>query len=486
MLFHHVMQRPSSGGLMLRKKRPLSSVAWQQAFRHPLTTTNVRPFYPSATEPVLYGAKVAVSSFSSLCMEELASRRLIAVLDDPPPTSALQLFPSTTSTLPTTVVNPTRTYVLQARGVTTRQSRGAGVGLVFYDPISKTELWQSRIYVHGYRTTMEAEYTALIMGMDYASQVFGVRRLLVESSYHAIVHQITGNYTTEKPSLCTLLHKVHHVQRTQLDDCTFHHSSSLADKTKLEQLAFRALATRKSSNIVETNEWQIYQRDPMVDRSTPSLSSSSYSSYNPPVFPPDAPAVQSVQIDPTQRYKLQFDGGARNDYGVAGAGMVIYDTAPSTGDNADTDEGNNEEREIWSGWYFHDEDATNNIAEYLALLYGLQCALSMDIRKLLVEGDSLLVVRQMSEEYHTRETSLAVLRNKARQAASALESFEIRHIPRTMNRRADWLAGHAMDKGESYGFDILDGQSDSTSWCRGVPVKTTTRPSLNHQIVSTK
>jgi ribonuclease HI len=396
---------------------------------------------------VTNGAHIRFSfSSSSSCIQELANRRLIAVFNDSPiPSSNVKNdYDGTAPTNP--LLKPFRTYALQAKGVTTPQSKGSGIGLVLYDPISKVELWSSRMYVYGHRNSLEAEYTAVIMGMDYASEVLGAKRLLVESSFHAIVHQITGKYTTKTPSLRWLLHEIQRVQR-KLDDCAFYHIKSFADMIKAENLAYRALATRKSSNVVETEGWQIHQRDPVSDRFIlPRL----HSNHNPPVFPPDPPAAQSVEIDPSQQYLLQFDGGARSDFGIAGAGMVIYNQKESC------------RQEIWSGWYFHDEDVSNNTCEYVALLFGLKCALSMDIRKIVVEGDSLLVVRQMNGDYWTREESLMVLRDKAREAANAFEECEIRHIPRARNRRADWLAGHAMDKGESYGFDVLDHQSIST------------------------
>jgi ribonuclease HI len=401
-------------------------------------------------------------SSSVSCVQELASRRLTAVFDDDPPGGYSNIIKgssvrrSTQSSVNTNSpiirdIDPSKTYALLVKGVTTRQSRGAGVGLVLYDLVTRTELLCSRIYVYGFRNSLEAEYTAIIMGMDYATSVLGVKRLLVESSYHAIIHQITGKYITSKPSINDLLEKVGSAQR-KLEDCAFHYLPSTTAK-QVDTLAHRALATRKSCNLVETADWQIHQRDPMAERSVPSPT---HQSYNPPVFPPDPPAAQSIEIDPSRRYLLQFDGGARNDLGVGGAGMVIYDQSVASW-----------EQEIWSGWYFHDEDATNNIAEYLALLYGLQCALSMNIRKLVAEGDSLLVVRQMNEEYLTREKSLMILRDAAREVANAFEDCEIRHIPRIRNRRADWLAGHAMDQCASFGFVDVDKHRDSFGWYTG-------------------
>ncbi|KAG7353889.1 ribonuclease H [Nitzschia inconspicua] len=459
-LYRKLVQRPGSL-LALGMKRPWGS----DLLLHPIPSSRrrIRP-HPLPHQATL---TVMIASFSSLSSyaDEMASRRLTALFDDPTMFSSHHLTNGRVCKSPISmpILDPTRCYALQTKGVTTRQSRGAGIGLVLYDPISKFKLWSSRIYVYGYRNSLEAEYSALIMGMDYASQVFGVRRLLVESSYHPIVHQITGRYDTRKPSLRTLLNKVRDAQ-LQFDDCAFHFIKSLPDMRNVETLAYRALASRKCSNIVESIGWQIHERDPMVEKSVLLCSRNNYN--NPTMLPPDPPASHLVQIDPSQTYKLQFDGGSRRKFGVAGAGMVIYDTLG--------DDDGSVEHEIWSGWYFHDEIATNNIAEYLGLLYGLQCALSMDIRKLVVEGDSLLVVRQMNEGYLTKEKSLTILRDRARQVADAFEDCEIRHIPRNLNRRADWLAKYAMDKCESYGFLFLDGRKDSTGWSQSGSLANTT------------
>lgn len=120
--------------------------------------------------------------------------------------------------------------------------------------------------------------------------------------------------------------------------------------------------------------------------------------------------------------------------------MVIYDE---------------EGQEIWSGWKFHNEPATNNFAEYLGCLCGVKCAESLGIRRLVVEGDSQLIVRQLNGEYRCKEEKLKKFYDVVVNLAEGFESFEIRHIPRAENKRADWLANHAMDLQESHGFNEI-------------------------------
>jgi ribonuclease HI len=336
-------------------------------------------------------------------------------------------------------LDPDRVYALRARGVTSRQSRGAGIGLVLYDPVSGTDLWSSRLFLSGSRAGLEAEYSAICLGMDFCHDILSVRRLLVESSYHAVVHQLTGVYTTRKPSLQVLLQHARNLQQ-QFDDCAFCYITSLSDMFKVETLAFRALATLRSSGTLM--DWEPSERDPMNQVSW------TIPHWKQPTNPrtallPDSSPARSIDIDPAKTYLLRFDGGARSDFGVAGVGMVLYED-DSTG------------QEIWSGWYFHDDNVTNNVAEYLGMLFGLKVAKSLRIRRLVVQGDSLLVVRQMNEDCcRTKDDSLSLLRDEARNVAKGFSKCEIGHIPRSQNSRADWLACHAMDKGNTYGFHFL-------------------------------
>lgn len=82
-------------------------------------------------------------------------------------------------------------------------------------------------------------------------------------------------------------------------------------------------------------------------------------------------------------YVLHFDGCSKGNPGVAGAGAVIYEDG----------------QEIYSKAVFVGEHETNNVAEYTGLLIGMQAAIEQGIRKLIVRGDSQLIIRQMLGEY---------------------------------------------------------------------------------------
>ena len=324
--------------------------------------------------------------------------------------------------------NTDRPYVLRVRGYTTPSMGGAGVGLVLLDAETKEEVWDGRIYVAGDRTVFEAEYTAVLLGIDVATQVLGITNMAIQSDNDVVVRQIQGIYKVNKETLLTLLRsyesrKRQFQQSGDTDGTTGTELTigriSTSENARANDLAQKALATRKTMNI--PSDWT--PQDPIEEFNR-------VATENGPWKDPDEPSVSFAKIDPSKVYKLQFDGGARGNPGVAGAGMVIYD-----------DEG----QEIWCGWKYHGENSTNNAAEYLGLLCGLKCAQSFGIRRLIAEGDSQLVVRQLTGEYRCREATLRYFYNATIEIAKSFDFFEIRHIPRAENSRADWLANHAMD-----------------------------------------
>ncbi|PKA46092.1 hypothetical protein AXF42_Ash015383 [Apostasia shenzhenica] len=88
--------------------------------------------------------------------------------------------------------------------------------------------------------------------------------------------------------------------------------------------------------------------------------------------------------------------------------------------------------------------ATNNQAEYEALIAGLNFALSMAIKRIQVFSDSLLVVNQVNQTFETKDEVLKKYLKLARSLISLFENFSLTHIPREENQVADRLAkeGH--------------------------------------------
>lgn len=89
--------------------------------------------------------------------------------------------------------------------------------------------------------------------------------------------------------------------------------------------------------------------------------------------------------------------------------------------------------------------ATNNVAEYYALIAALDYAHAHRIEKLRVRSDSELLVRQMQGRYRVKSASLRQLHERAGKLAASLTFFAIEHVPREANREADALANAALD-----------------------------------------
>ena len=119
------------------------------------------------------------------------------------------------------------------------------------------------------------------------------------------------------------------------------------------------------------------------------------------------------------------DGGSLGNPGPAGVGVII--------------EGSEEGRIAIGKWIGRQD---NNVAEYLALLEALQCAVALNASKLHVYSDSEVVVRQMLGDYSCRSPRLYSLHWTCRKLARSLD-FSISHIRREHNAEANHLASTA-------------------------------------------
>jgi len=120
------------------------------------------------------------------------------------------------------------------------------------------------------------------------------------------------------------------------------------------------------------------------------------------------------------------DGGSLGNPGPSGIGVII--------------DGSESGPIRIAKWIGHQD---NNVAEYVALLEALQCALSLKAKALHVYSDSEVVVRQMSGEYICRSARLYSLHWTCRKLARAL-NFSISHVPRESNAEANRLANAAV------------------------------------------
>ena len=91
--------------------------------------------------------------------------------------------------------------------------------------------------------------------------------------------------------------------------------------------------------------------------------------------------------------------------------------------------------------------ATNNVAEYKALLLGIERARSLGADEIELVGDSELIVRQVRGEYRVKDAALRELHARVREALEEFERWSIRHVRREENAAADALVNAALDAG---------------------------------------
>ena len=131
------------------------------------------------------------------------------------------------------------------------------------------------------------------------------------------------------------------------------------------------------------------------------------------------------------RLVVNVDGGSRGNPGPAAIGVVVSDAGGKVLEE-------------------HGErigEATNNVAEYRALLRGIERAAKLDASELELVGDSELVVRQVRGDYKVKDATLRGLHRQVRLALEGFEDWSIRHVPREENAEADRLVNEVLDHG---------------------------------------
>jgi ribonuclease HI len=137
-----------------------------------------------------------------------------------------------------------------------------------------------------------------------------------------------------------------------------------------------------------------------------------------------------VKIHPEFNFKMNFDGCSKGNPGLGGAGAVIY----------------NKNKEISCNYCFVGDNVTNNCAEYSGLILGLKMAIEMDIKILLVEGDSQLVINQMTGRYKCKSSCLMPFYVEAQNLKKQFHNIKFKHILRDVNTRADKLSNIAVEE----------------------------------------
>lgn len=124
-----------------------------------------------------------------------------------------------------------------------------------------------------------------------------------------------------------------------------------------------------------------------------------------------------------------IDGASRGNPGEAGCGAVIY--------------GIKDEPILLTKYLGH---ATNNVAEYNALILALEKLKELNIRDIKINSDSLLLVSQLNGRYAVKNPNIRKLFRVYTSLAVHFDRIVVEHIPRELNREADRLANRAIDE----------------------------------------
>ena len=127
---------------------------------------------------------------------------------------------------------------------------------------------------------------------------------------------------------------------------------------------------------------------------------------------------------------IHTDGGSRGNPGPAGIGAVF------------SDERGIVKKEISE----YIGKATNNQAEYTALVRALEEAQNLGAKEVQIVMDSELIVKQLKQEYKVKNKDLAAFFAKAWNLLNRFDKWSVKHVPREKNKRADELVNKALDK----------------------------------------
>ena len=130
------------------------------------------------------------------------------------------------------------------------------------------------------------------------------------------------------------------------------------------------------------------------------------------------------------RVIINCDGAARGNPGPAGAGAIVVDEDGAV--LAEVAEGLGE--------------TTNNVAEYTAVIRGLEEAKRLGAHEVLLRSDSQLLINQLIGRYRVKAPHLQPLHRRVRSLMSGFAKVDLEHVPRERNAAADSLANLGVDR----------------------------------------
>ena len=153
-----------------------------------------------------------------------------------------------------------------------------------------------------------------------------------------------------------------------------------------------------------------------------------------PAAPDMAPPSPAPKRAPSgavgEEVRIYSDGAARGNPGPAGAGAVITDPSGKVLERL--------------GRYLGRQ--TNNHAEYMGLIIGLERAKELGVRRVQIFADSELMIRQLQGRYQVKSATLKPLYDRARKLIGAFEKTTLTHVLRAQNAEADEMSNRAIDE----------------------------------------
>lgn len=131
----------------------------------------------------------------------------------------------------------------------------------------------------------------------------------------------------------------------------------------------------------------------------------------------------------SKKVYLYTDGGSRGNPGPSGTGVILLDS---------------NKKKIKEKFEYIGQ-ATNNVAEYSALVSGLEAAIDVGATDIIAHLDSELLVKQLNGEYKVKDPNMKILFERSLGILKNFKTFEIKHIPREKNKEADRLVNKAIN-----------------------------------------
>lgn len=367
-------------------------------------------------------------------------------------------------------ISPESLYVLRFKGQSHHLSATASCGLILYHAETEKKIWSGTKFFSTGQSAQLAEMNSIDTTLACFSKL-GLQKLIIQG--HAggtTIQQLQGNYSANSKDLREAITKIK-ANMDSFEECEVW--GIAADQVAMARnLASKSLSLRQSEGFEliqssiygvskpSTNEYSDLEDTTVLDADLGDISrENSYLDSDETTrteefhTAEECPSIvkTSEEVDehfislpsfsPNKTYVLRFDGGSRGNPGTAGSGMVLFDSESGL--------------EVWSAFQYLG-DTTNNVAEYTALFSGIKFASAMGIKHLIAEGDSTLVVKQVTGEYKVKADHLKDLNQGIKELVNTFDSFSIYYIPRAENFRADQLANIAMDELTTMGLEIFD------------------------------